>query len=106
MGRKRKQVFGWVAEGVEGEVPERVERPNRSALKRHRARISALAERLATLSPGKLRQVSLDEDQEQAIHDLIKADQSTDRRRKLLHATSLLVDLDPDTLEAEIKALG
>lgn len=106
MGRKRKQSFGWVADGAEGEVPERVERPNRSAIKRHRAQISALVERLAALSPGKLRQLDLDEEQAQAILALSSAGQSTDRRRKLLHATSLLVDREPEELEAALKALG
>ncbi|TVQ88937.1 MAG: DUF615 domain-containing protein [Deltaproteobacteria bacterium] len=100
MAKKRKQTFGWVAEGVEGEVRELVERPNRSAIKRHRARVAQQAERLAQLSPAQRAPLGLDEAQEEALRALARASKSTDRRRKLLHATRLLLDADLDALEA------
>lgn len=106
MGRKRKRGFEWIAEGAEGELIERVERRNRSAIKRERARMVDLATAMIALSPGQRRRLPLDDETLQALDAASKTRHGTDQRRKLLFAAGLLEDVDLDALEAEVRALG
>jgi len=106
MGRKRKRGFEWIAEGGEGELIERVERRNRSAIKRERARMVELAATMIALSEGHRRQLSLDDETLAALDAACKTRHGTDQRRKLLYAAALLEGEDLDALEAEVKGMG
>lgn len=105
MGRKRAR-FEWVAEDAEGEAVERVERPNRSALKRHRKRLEGLARRLGEVSPGHLAQAPIPDGARDAVAAYAASKTGPDRRRKLLFATHWLEDVDADALEAWVDQHG
>jgi ribosomal 50S subunit-associated protein YjgA (DUF615 family) len=106
MGRKRSRGFEWVAEGQEGELIERVERRNRSEMKRERERFVELAAAILALTPGQRRRLELDDETMAAIHDAANTKHGSDQRRKLRYAGAMLADRDPDALEAAIRALG
>jgi ribosomal 50S subunit-associated protein YjgA (DUF615 family) len=101
MGRK-KPGFEWVAEGEDGEVAEKVERPSRSAEKRRRKRIEGLVERMAQLSPGQRAALDLDPGFLEALEAVVAAGTRTDRKRLLGHAVSWVVDLEAETLETAL----
>lgn len=106
MGRK-KRGFEWVAEGEEGDLAEKVERPSRSAEKRRRKQIEALVERMTTLSPGQRARLELDPGFLEALDEVVQAGTRSDRRRLLAHAVSWVVDEEAETLEkAIVEAAG
>lgn len=106
MGRKRSRGFGWVAEDAEGEAIERIERPSRSAAKRARRRLEELVERMVSLSAGQRRLLPLGEPALDALDALAQAGTKSDRRRKLLFATSQISGIDPDELDDAIAQIG
>jgi ribosomal 50S subunit-associated protein YjgA (DUF615 family) len=106
MGRKRGRGFEWIAEGQPGEIVERVERRNRSEMKRDRERLTDLAARMIALSPGQRKRLPLDDETLAALEAAVATRHGSDQRRKLRYTAAMLADQDPAALEAAIAALG
>lgn len=99
--RKKPQRFEWVADEAEGEAVERVERPNRSAAKKQRKRLQALAKSLGAMSRGARRRLGLDPELDDALDAYAATKATPNRRRTLLHVIAVMSDLevDADALE-------
>lgn len=102
--RKKSRGFEWVAEDTEGEAIERVERPNRSELKRYRNRLELLAKKLGGMPRGARAHLDLDPDVQDALDAYAATKATPNRRRKLLYVTSLMAELevDADAIEDEL----
>ena len=97
MGKKRRKKdrgFEWVRDDVDGEAIALVERRNRSEEKRRLKEMETLARQLAELAPGLRRRLPVDETTLSAIEDLVAAQPTPDRRRKLLRLKTLLDQTD------------